>query len=609
MKIVDSSKREIWRRFVCEGILDQGRMNKRIEESWYRCRQKNVDPYDGKGKVFLPNHMLEEKRGRNERLLRIAVPILDKLQQLFQGIPSIFLLTDLEGYVLYAKGHQKAMQKAKDINFLEGVKWTEEEVGTNAIGTALKTREPITVVGLDHYAVASHQWVCSAAPIYDENKELLGIIDMSYPIYHGLFEAQDYVLATIVTAAYTIEQQIRVQRKEDIVELFRYSLEIEDSYSYCAICDYQGNVVWANHRLRLFSSNIIDQPLQQLCQSKWKVESKIPVYSSTFGDLIGYKVTLQQVQAASPSLPSSPSFRFDGVTGNSSAFASVLKNCAKVAKTDATVYIAGETGTGKEIIARAIHQNSLRKDGPFIAINCGALPKELIGSELFGYAEGAFTGAKRTGYAGKFVQAHGGTIFLDEIGEIPLEMQVALLRVLQEREVVPIGGTKSIPVDVRVIVATHRDLYGLVKEGKLREDLFYRLYVYPIQLPSLRERKEDIPFFVDYYCQKNDWTIRFPNQVMNLLMDYHWPGNIRELFNVLERIKIEYENELPSPAKIKSMLVALDGEKELSYREEMEKERIMKVLKETKGNISKMAEVLGMSRSTCYRKLKKYKLI
>ena len=572
-----------------------------------------MDPYDGKGKVFLTDHLLVEKRKRNQRLFRCAVPVLERLQQLFQQIPALFLLIDKEGYVLYAKGHPQAMKKAKEINFLEGVKWTEEEVGTNAIGMALRTREPITVVGFDHYAIASHQWVCSAAPIYDENKELLGIIDMSYPIHHGLSEAQDHVLATIVAASYTIEQQLRFQQKEDLLELFRHGFQIEDSTSYSVICDEQENIVWANDRLRSFCSSTIEQPLQQFCQRMWKVSSKVPIFSSVYGHLIGYKITLQKAQDEKSLSYSLPSFRFDGVIGTSSSFAAVLQSCSKVAKTDVTVYIAGETGTGKELVARAIHQNSLRKDGPFVAINCGAIPKELIGSELFGYAEGAFTGAKRTGYAGKFVQAHGGTIFLDEIGEIPQEMQIALLRVLQEREVVPIGGAKSIPVDVRVITATHRDLYELVKEGKLREDLFYRLYVYPIQLPALRERKEDIPFFVDYYCRKNGWNVCLPHSIMNLLMDYHWPGNIRELFNVLERMRIEYGDEVPTISKVKSMLIGLEDSRkkgeELSYREQTEREQMMNVLRETKGNISKMAEQLGISRSTCYRKLKKYKLI
>lgn len=619
MNIVDPSKREIWYRFVREGTLDRGRINKRIEESWYLCRQKNVDPYDGKGKIILEDHLLMERKKRNQRLLHSAVPILEKLQKLFRETQSIFLLIDLDGYVLYAKGHKQAMKLAEAIKFVEGVKWTENEVGTNAIGTALRTGEPITIAGLEHYAVASHQWVCSATPIYDEKKELIGIIDMSYPINSDLFQVQDHVLATVVAAAYTIEQQFHLQKKEDVLELFKYTHNIKSPDSPLVICDNNEKIVWVNHCLRSFSLGVIDQSLEEFCKNKWQVKSKIPIYSSAYRDLIGYEVILEKTQNNDYFTFSSTLFHFEGVIGKSRSFENTLKSCEKAAKTDATIYITGETGTGKELIAHAIHQNSARKNGPFIAINCGAIPKELIGSELFGYAEGAFTGAKRTGHRGKFVQAHGGTIFLDEIGEIPLEMQVALLRVLQEREVVPIGGTKPIPIDVRVIVATHRDLYQLVKEGKLREDLFYRLYVYPLKVPALRERKEDIPFFIEYYCQKKNWCISFLDDVIKLFMDYHWPGNIRELFNVLERMRVEYEDRVPSISELKSMLIGWEENEQesvgasskqvLSYHEQIEKDHIMSMLKQTKGNISEAAVSLNIPRSTFYRKLKKYNLI
>lgn len=193
-----------------------------------------------------------------------------------------------------------------------------------------------------------------------------------------------------------------------------------------------------------------------------------------------------------------------------------------VAPREANVYISGETGVGKELIAMAIHENGFRKKGPFVTINCGAIPKDLMESELFGYVDGAFTGAKRQGYKGKFEQANGGTIFLDEIGEIPSAMQVALLRVLQERKIVPIGGTKSISLDIRIITATHRNLEELVNEGSFRKDLYYRLNVYPIHVPPLRERIEDIPYLVNYLCSKNNWNIPLTEELLIHLNDYNW---------------------------------------------------------------------------------------
>jgi sigma-54 dependent transcriptional regulator, acetoin dehydrogenase operon transcriptional activator AcoR len=614
MDIVDPSRRAVWQRFVREGTLDRARMDKKIAESWYLCRQQNVDPYDGKGKVILESQLLVERKKRNQRLLHIAVPILEKLQKYFQETKSIFLLVDQEGYVLYAKGNEQTMQMAEAIKFVEGVKWTEDEVGTNAIGTSLRIREPITIAGLEHYSVASHQWVCSATPIYDEKKELVGIIDVSYPINHYPFH--DHVLATVVAAAYTIEQRFHMQAKEDELELFKYTYNIENPDFPVVICNNKGNIVWVNRCLRSSFSNMLDQSLENVCGDHWVIKSKTPIYSSIHHDIIGYRVTLQKTKNNDfKFVPTT--FHFAGVIGKSIAFANVIKSCEKVAKTDATVHITGETGTGKELIARAIHQNSRRKNGPFVAINCGAIPKELIGSELLGYEEGAFTGAKRTGHKGKFVQANGGTIFLDEIGEIPLEMQIALLRVLQEREVVPIGGTKPIPIDVRVITATHCDLYQLVREGKLREDLFYRIYVYPIKVPALRERKEDIPFLIRHYCQKNNWSVSFPNEVIQLLMAYHWPGNIRELFNVLERVRIEYGDHIPSIPELKSMFIGWESRGEnrkpdqetLSYREQIEKNHIMEMLEKTNGDIARAAAELNIPRSTFYRKLKKYHLM
>jgi transcriptional regulator with PAS, ATPase and Fis domain len=291
----------------------------------------------------------------------------------------------------------------------------------------------------------------------------------------------------------------------------------------------------------------------------------------------------------------------------------------RVALTKANVHIYGESGTGKEWIARAIHQNSAFKDGPFVAVNCGAIPRDLMESELFGYVEGAFTGARRQGHKGKFEQANHGTIFLDEIGEIPPAMQVALLRVLQEREVTPVGGKKAIPLNIRVITATHRDLRQMVREGTFREDLFYRLYVYPIYVPPLRERKQDIPYLIRYYCRKNHWHVEIPDVIMEKLIDYDWPGNIRELFNVLERLRILSNGSAPDPSLVDHLFVHridlvsssssyVKQEKPLTYREELQRRQIIQALEKTGGNVSLAAKLLNIPRSTFYRKLKKYQL-
>ena len=293
------------------------------------------------------------------------------------------------------------------------------------------------------------------------------------------------------------------------------------------------------------------------------------------------------------------------------------------AKSNSTVLITGESGTGKELFARAIHNHSDRTDYPFVAVNCAAIPDNLLESELFGYEEGAFTGAKKGGKLGKFELAHKGTIFLDEIGDMSLHLQGKLLRVLQERELDKIGGKSNIFIDVRVIAATNKNLEDLVKNGKFREDLYYRLKVIPITLPTLRERKNDIPLLIDYmikeYAHKlNKDVIGIEDDASKTLVDYTWPGNVRELQNIIEySINMSTSSLLTLdiiPNNIKAIYYDEKSHKEEEIRtlEDLEKEEIRKAFnkyKHYKKDKELVAKALGISRATLYRKLEKYNLI
>lgn len=313
----------------------------------------------------------------------------------------------------------------------------------------------------------------------------------------------------------------------------------------------------------------------------------------------------------------------DNIVGSSEIMEHTKQKSLIAAKSNSTVLITGESGTGKELFARAIHNHSDRTDYPFVAVNCAAIPDNLLESELFGYEEGAFTGAKKGGKLGKFELAHNGTIFLDEIGDMSLHLQGKLLRVLQERELDKIGGKSNIFIDVRVIAATNKNLEELVRNGQFREDLYYRLKVIPITLPTLRERKSDIPLLIDYmikeYARKlNKDVIGIEEDASKTLVDYTWPGNVRELQNIIEySINMSNSTLLTLdiiPNNIKSTYYDEKSHKEEEIRtlEDLEKEEIRKAFnkyKHYKKDKELVAKALGISRATLYRKLEKYNLI
>lgn len=306
------------------------------------------------------------------------------------------------------------------------------------------------------------------------------------------------------------------------------------------------------------------------------------------------------------------------IVGNSPKMKALKAMALHVAPSKATLLIQGESGTGKELLARAIHQSSKRTGNAFIAINCGAIPENLLESELFGYEEGSFTGARRGGKLGKFELAQNGTIFLDEIGDMPLHLQVKILRVLQERRVERVGGTRSIPIDVRIIAATHRDLDEMVKTGEFREDLYYRLNVIPLTIPPLRDRLEDVPilvhYYLDYYSTVTDRSVSgITQETIDILANYPWPGNVRELGNVVEYcVTMVAGGEITSdilPQRIKTVHNSESQNSSLNLKS-LEREAIMKALTlvDSEGHKDDAAKLLGISRATLYRKIKDYQI-
>ena len=314
-------------------------------------------------------------------------------------------------------------------------------------------------------------------------------------------------------------------------------------------------------------------------------------------------------------------YGFSGIVGHSKGFLRVLDQAARVSQRNTTVLIQGETGTGKEIVARAIHHNSRRSSQPFVPINCGAIPRELVESELFGYVRGAFTGALAN-KAGRFEAADGGTVFLDEVGELPLEAQVKLLRVLQEGEVHKLGANTAVKVDVRVIAATHRDLSAMVEDGTFREDLYYRLAVVPLRIPALRERREDIPELIDTLFQRVKerhglLDVRMASAVHQRLIAYRWPGNVRQLENVLERLLVLASADLITVEDLPEELVPASAGTAILWPnlpedgislEAIERDLISRALEKFDGNQTQAARYLDISRRTLIYRMEKHGL-
>ncbi|KEP25446.1 sigma-54-dependent Fis family transcriptional regulator [Bacillus zhangzhouensis] len=604
-----------WKRFVREGLFDKSRLDKRVMESWHRCKQANVNPYLDKGQSLLEKELFSAQKKKYSLFLNTALPYLNKISQQLKESDMLALLIDADGYVLSLTGSQRTMVEARKINFMEGARWTETDVGTNAIGTALVIGEAVMINGTEHFSIASHHWSCSAAPIRDVDGTILGVIDISCMADNK----HPFMLGMASTVAYAIEREIQVQQKRREMELITHCLQQVEADEPYVVCNEKKQIVSASRSIRERFSDWYGMDVERLMAHPFVIRGKQIIQSEQDGKMLGMSLSLEEATKSNITV-SFP--QFPGESGTSKVFQQTLSEMKRAAQTNAHAYIWGETGTGKELAARAIHSASERHRGPFIAVNCGAIPESLLESELFGYAEGAFTGAKRHGAKGKFEQAHKGTLFLDEIGEIPYAMQVALLRVIEERKVVPLGGTHEIPLDIRIITATHRNMNELLKEGKIREDLYYRLHVYPINIPPLRDRKEDIPDLYRYYQKKHQWNAKFPESFFQKLQEYHWPGNIRELFNLFEHIRVlfpeggrigssQYDEVLEAIDQKKKKLYPAEGHdisKELTYREHIRKQMVIESLHKTKGHVSEAARLAGVPRSTFYKWMRKFKL-
>lgn len=652
-----------WKKYLQSGEINCEVIKPPIAESWKRCHEASVNPLGGECQHILESRELSRAKEEQYELFHTAMPIIHYHYQFIKGTGVVFVLTDKMGYILAILGDNPVIQDAQKIHFMDGARWTENEVGTNAIGTSLQLQQPINVTAVEHYCQKHHQWTCSAAPIFNPQGTLMGIIDLSGP--SRTFHEQALGLAAAIASAVTI--QLILERKARELQLIdkRFALVFNHTSDGMIEVDAHGMIKRANSvasvLMQRAETDMIGKPFEEIWKSEdlpimtalrsncLNYECSLPYqgirrayflcgepFSDATGHITGGIVMFKQIDKTPQIVKSktlggygNASYSFADIIGNHPGILEAKHIAQLAAKGLSSVLLQGECGTGKEIFAQAIHQASPRRNGPFVAVNCGAIPKELISSELFGYDEGAFTGAKRGGKPGKFEIASGGTLFFDEIGDMPFEQQIALLRALQENKITRVGGNKEIPVDVRVICATNKHLLREVMHGRFRDDLYYRLNVITIQIPPLRERREDAMLLFTHFLRRyerlqgKEFTVE--PDVFEYIQHYSWPGNIRELKSFVERLvslsedqtlrvinfpqEDEISEELSAPEPLESAVYVSPSADRNTRKHELarsEKQRITLTLDRQHGNVSRAAHELGMSRNTLYRKMRLY---
>ena len=619
-----------------------------IRESHERSTNYGIRPEQ----VF-PSHILsgEEKASvlqENHELIEVAGPFLDLLYDFLKESGFILLLTSKDGCILRITGDETTLKAAKDLNMVVGAYLDEKNVGTNAMGTAIREDMPIQVSATEHFITAYQKWTCSAAPVHDENGYIIGTINLT----GNYDQAHPHTLSLVVAAVVAIENQLQNQLNEQrLKESVRFVNQVMDSMLFAVISMSERGIIRSANRMaykllkfpndqltgkhisevlpewdKLFDEvkkdRVILDEEQSMITSRGKEPFSINVYPITLNDgyidgmVVGFREMKRVYRIVNKYTGMNARYTFEDLIGESDEIKRVAEYARTVANSPSTILITGESGTGKEVVAQAIHNSSSRMDNGFVALNCGAISPGLIESELFGYEEGSFTGAGKGGRPGKFELAHGGTLFLDEIGEMPLDMQVKLLRALQEGAITRVGGSKLIPVDVRIIAATNKILKDEIAEGNFRSDLFYRLSVIPIHIPALRERREDIPILIQYFL--NLKAIKLDKMVPEIskplyteIMQHDWPGNIRELENFIEKYvnldgDLSFERGSDSGKSKPITEVAQISNSEARSLAEVEKDAIHIALNACDNNISQTAKVLGISRNALYEKIKRH---
>ena len=629
-------------------IPDPQTLSHEIQASHERCRRFGVDPSATRNprQKKLSQEELNNRLAQNRDFLDIAIAQIEELYQFVAGAGFAVNMADREGYILHIIGDSPILGKLAAGNCCPGYRWTEKDVGTSVISLALEREIPVQINDDEHFCRRGFGHTCSASPVFGPDDQLIGVIAMS----GHASQVHPHTLGMVITAARAIENQLRIQKaSKELLLRNNYMQAILDSIdSGVMAIDKNGIIKQINNqgqRILQWEEPLTGKPLSVILGDQLQLQRMMrpgfelvdremfirtpsrviqlictakPIFDSA-DQMQGIIIVFNEIhrirKLVNEMAGTQARFTFEDIIGVSPAIQEAKKMAMIAALGNSTVLLLGETGTGKELFAQAIHNHSERRGHPFLAINCGAIPRELLESELFGYAEGAFTGARKGGRPGKFELANGGTVLLDEIGDMPRDMQVKLLRVLQTGEVCRIGEHKSISVDLRIIAATNAHLKQRVDRGDFREDLFYRLNVFPIIIPPLKERSDDILPLARHIlkrCAQNAKkpNIHFTGAAERVLTGFEWPGNVRELENVVERaVNIAQGRRIePGDLGLPGGHVSEVADLHTGPLAEVEKQAIMQSIKELGFNLSKASRTLGISRATLYNKIKKYGL-
>lgn len=632
-----------------------------IANSWIKSHNSGIKiQSQALKRPFLNSEELNLIQEKNHVLIEYTKPLFRNFKKIVSSSYYTFHLFDKDGILILNEGTIPSRFPA--LAPARGTIWNEDIVGTNACSVSIEIKRPVVLPGFLHYSDIFNNLIASACPIFYENGEVAGYLGCVQPSKEIPGEENyqkeiSQALGLIITMESSVESKLKLAKMNETLKMAYKKFEVASSLNDIGIItiDHTGKITATNQvaskMLRQKSASAMGKNIKELLKNhsnlldvvktgeKADVEEKICVGKNEQTCLINIRPVIDEsTNSVSEAVlkinlgKNTPAnkcgfttrFSFEDLIGESKELRKAIEIGERYANTSENILLIGESGTGKELFAQAIH-NKHSANGPFIAVNCAAMPKDLIESELFGYEGGSFTGAERSGRPGKIELANGGTLLLDEIGDMPLELQAVLLRVLEDKQVMRVGGQRYHKIDFRMVAATNKDLYKMVKEGKFREDLYFRLSILTINLSPLRQRGDDVEILANYFIEKHCSKLEIPTRqistaTMKILKEYDWPGNVRQLENAIisaintEKGDVIEPESLPTFIRSDStpkasVIETLCKKNDMGFTlRNWERNVIEAALASTENFVPLAAELLGIGKSTLYRKLKEYNI-